>query len=98
MRARSEELNGLLRGLKLSTMAETYSTLSVRAAREGLTHEQYLYELAIQERQARDVVEGVKARLNDEEAGSPPPRSRQRACVARRSRFWACSSAASLCR
>lgn len=54
MRARSEELNGLLRGLKLSTMAETYAALAVRSAREGLTHEQYLYELAIQERQARD--------------------------------------------
>lgn len=54
MRARSEELNGLLRGLKLSTMAETYATLAVKAAREGLTHEQYLYELALLERQHRD--------------------------------------------
>lgn len=54
MRARSEELNGLLRGLKLSTMAETYATVAVRAAREGLTHEQYLYELALMERQHRD--------------------------------------------
>lgn len=54
MHARSEELNGLLRGLKLSTMAETYADLAVRSAREGLTHEQYLYELALLERQSRD--------------------------------------------
>jgi DNA replication protein DnaC len=47
-------LSSLLRSLGLSAMAETYADLALRAAKEGLTHEQFLLELARLERAAKD--------------------------------------------
>lgn len=54
MNKRTTDLNTLLRSLHLSAMAETYSNLALKAAREGLTHEQFLYELAQLERENKD--------------------------------------------
>lgn len=49
-----DELTALLRSLKLPAMAETFAAVALRAAREGWTHEQFLYELVVQERQEKD--------------------------------------------
>ena len=49
-----DELARLLRGMFLATMADNFTELAVRAEREGLTHEQFLYELARLERENRD--------------------------------------------
>jgi DNA replication protein DnaC len=46
MTNRYDELAGLLRGLKLPTMAASFSEIAVKAAKAGLTHEAFLYELA----------------------------------------------------
>jgi DNA replication protein DnaC len=46
MTNRYDELATLLRGLKLPTMAATFSEVAVKAAKAGLTHEAFLYELA----------------------------------------------------
>lgn len=54
MAKRHDELEKLLRGMFLATMAESFSELAVRAAREGLSHEEFLYELALLEREGRD--------------------------------------------
>lgn len=54
MNKRTTDLTTLLRSLHLSAMAETYSNLALKAAREGLTHEQFLYELAQLERENKD--------------------------------------------
>lgn len=54
MRTRSEELKGLLKALRLPAMAETFSDLALRSAREGLTFEEYLHELALLEHQGRE--------------------------------------------
>lgn len=54
MRTRSDELRGLLKALKLPAMADTFSELALRSAREGLTFEEYLHELALLEHQGRD--------------------------------------------
>lgn len=49
-----DKLTTLLRSLNLSTMARHAGDLAVRAAKEGLTHEAFLYELARLEREAKD--------------------------------------------
>ncbi len=49
MADRHQELAALLRTLQLTHTATTFSELAMRAAREGLTHEAFLYELAQQE-------------------------------------------------
>lgn len=49
-----DELAHLLRGMFLATMAESFTELAVRAEREGLSHEEFLYELARLERETRD--------------------------------------------
>lgn len=49
-----DELEKLLRGMFLATMAESFTELAVRATREGLSHEEFLYELALLEREGRD--------------------------------------------
>lgn len=49
MANRHHELAGLLRNLQLAYTASTFSEVAMRAAREGLTHEAFLYELAQQE-------------------------------------------------
>jgi hypothetical protein len=43
---RYDERAGLLRGLKLPTMAATFREVAVKAAKAGLTHATFLYELA----------------------------------------------------
>ena len=47
MAKKHEELEKLLRGMFLATMAESFTELAVRASREGLSHEEFLYELAL---------------------------------------------------
>jgi DNA replication protein DnaC len=54
MSDRSAELERMLHGLKLGTMARLFSETAVRASREGLTHEEFLYELACREAEAKD--------------------------------------------
>ena len=49
MANRHQELAQLLRALQLSHSASGFDELAMRAAREGLTHEAFLYELAQQE-------------------------------------------------
>lgn len=53
MANRQEELTRLLRALQLRQMAECYEELALKAAREGVSHEAFLYELAQQEVAAR---------------------------------------------
>jgi DNA replication protein DnaC len=43
---RHDELQTMLRDLKLSVMATTCSQVALKAAKEGLSHEAFLYELA----------------------------------------------------
>jgi DNA replication protein DnaC len=54
MAKKHDELEKLLRGMFLATMAESFTELAVRASREGLSHEEFLYELARLEREGRD--------------------------------------------
>jgi DNA replication protein DnaC len=42
---RHAELHGMLRSLKLPAMAEAFGDLALKAAKGGLTHEAFLYEL-----------------------------------------------------
>ena len=46
---RHSELAGLLERLKLAGMAQHFADLALRAAKEGLSHEAYLHELARRE-------------------------------------------------
>ena len=46
---RHQELKALLERLKLTAMATQFADLALRAAKEGLSHEAYLHELARQE-------------------------------------------------
>jgi DNA replication protein DnaC len=50
---RHQELKALLERLKLTGMATHFSDLALRAAKEGLSHEAYLQELARQEEALR---------------------------------------------
>jgi DNA replication protein DnaC len=43
---RHEELQELLRSLRLSGMADTFADLALKAAKANLSHEAFLYELA----------------------------------------------------
>lgn len=43
---RHEDLKAILDRLKLTSMANHFSDLALRAAKEGLSHEAYLHELA----------------------------------------------------
>lgn len=54
MQTRSKELRGLLKALRLPAMADTFASLALKAAREHLTFEEYLYELARLEQEGRD--------------------------------------------
>ena len=49
MANRHQDLTRLLQALQLSHTASSFTDLAMRAAREGLTHEAFLYELAEQE-------------------------------------------------
>jgi len=50
---RHNELRVLLEGLKLTAMASSFADLALKAAKEGLSHEAYLYELATREEALR---------------------------------------------
>jgi DNA replication protein DnaC len=50
---RHDDLQALLRRLKLTAMASGFAELALKAAKEHLSHEAYLYELASQEEQQR---------------------------------------------
>ena len=50
---RQAELRGLLEQLNLGGMADTFAEVALRAAKEHLTHEAYLWELAAHERDLR---------------------------------------------
>jgi DNA replication protein DnaC len=50
---RHTELAAMLRSLKLSTMANSFADVAMKAARENLTHEVFLYELALLECEQR---------------------------------------------
>src|SRR5215469_18471014 len=50
---RHTELRALLTELNLGAMADTFADVALRAAKEGLSHEAYLYELARQELEQR---------------------------------------------
>ena len=54
MHSPREELQALLRALNLSTMAEAVEEFALRAAKENLTHEAFLLELARAERAAKN--------------------------------------------
>ena len=50
---RHTELQALLEGLKLASMAQHFADLALKAAKEGLSHEAYLHELATREEALR---------------------------------------------
>src|SRR5947199_8303468 len=50
---RHKEIQAILDRLKLSGMAKHFPDLALRAAKEGLSHEAYLHELARQEEAIR---------------------------------------------
>jgi DNA replication protein DnaC len=50
---RHSELHTLLTQLNLTAMADVFADVALRAAKEGLSHEAYLYELARQEGERR---------------------------------------------
>ena len=54
MSSRHTELTSQLRSLKLSTMAESFSDIALKAVRNGLSHEAYLHELVRLECEARE--------------------------------------------
>ena len=51
---RHNELQVLLEGLKLTGMAQSFADLALKAAKEGLSHEAYLHELAKREEALRN--------------------------------------------
>jgi len=51
---RHAELLAMLRALKLPAMADTFADLALKAAKAGLTHEAFLYELVCGECDQRD--------------------------------------------
>lgn len=50
---RHTELHSLLERLNLSTMAQAFADVALKAAKEGLSHEAYLFELATLEEEQR---------------------------------------------
>jgi DNA replication protein DnaC len=74
MSSRHAELTGQLRSLKLSTMAESFSDVALKAVRNGLSHEAYLHELVRLECEARE--QRRRARLLSE-SGLPREKSFQ---------------------
>lgn len=53
MANRHDALSTLLRDLRLATIADRFSDYALKATKEGLTHEEFLYELALAENEAR---------------------------------------------
>jgi len=50
---RESELRALLEELNLDAMASLFADLALKAAKENLSHEAYLFELAKQEKEQR---------------------------------------------
>jgi DNA replication protein DnaC len=72
MSSRYTELNSQLHSLKLSTMAESFSDIALKAVRSGLSHEAFLHELVRLECEARE--QRRRARLL-QESGLPREKS-----------------------
>jgi DNA replication protein DnaC len=72
MSSRYTELTSQLRSLKLSTMAESFSEIALKAVRNGLSHEAFLHELVRLECEARE--QRRRARLL-QESGLPREKS-----------------------
>jgi DNA replication protein DnaC len=72
MSSRYAELTSQLRALKLSTMAESFSDVALKAVRNGLSHEAFLHELVRLECEARE--QRRRARLL-QESGLPREKS-----------------------
>ena len=72
MSSRHTELTAQLRTLKLSTMAESFSDIALKAMRNGLSHEAFLHELVRLECEARE--QSRRARLLHE-SGLPREKS-----------------------
>ena len=72
MSSRHTELTAQLRTLKLSTMAESFSDIALKAVRNGLSHEAFLHELVRLECEARE--QRRRARLLSE-SGLPREKS-----------------------
>ena len=51
---RHDDLRRQLEALHLDAMAQSFAELALRAAKEGLSHEAYLYELVQQQREQRE--------------------------------------------
>jgi hypothetical protein len=68
MSSRHTELTAQLRTLKLSSMAESFSDIALKAVRNGLSHEAFLHELVRLECEARE--QRRRARLL-QESGLP---------------------------
>jgi DNA replication protein DnaC len=51
---RHDDLRRQLEALHLDAMAQSFAELALRAAKEGLSHEAYLYELVQQRRERRE--------------------------------------------
>ena len=87
MSSRYTELTSQLHALKLSTMAESFSDIALKAVRSGLSHEAFLHELVRLECEARE--QRRRSRLLQEsglprektfrtlQVGTFPPRVRQ---------------------
>src|SRR6476469_6039787 len=72
MSSRHTELTAQLRALKLSTIAESFSDIALKAVRNGLSHEAFLHELVRLECEARE--QRRRARLL-QESGLPREKS-----------------------
>jgi DNA replication protein DnaC len=72
MADRHAELQTMLRTLKLPAMAATFADLALHAAKAGLTHEAFLYELTYEEVSQRD--QRRRARLL-QQSGLPPEKT-----------------------
>jgi DNA replication protein DnaC len=72
MSSRHTELTAQLRTLKLSTMAESFSDIALKAVRNGLSHEAFLHELVRLECEVRE--QRRRARLLSE-SGLPREKS-----------------------
>lgn len=51
---RHDDLRRQLEALHLDAMAQSFAELALRAAKEGLSHEAYLYELVLHQRERRE--------------------------------------------
>jgi len=86
---RHAELLAMLRTLKLPAMASAFPDLALRAAKQGLTHEAFLYDLVQcecvqRERAGRQELPEEPQRPPDEEGEEPYQPLARRGCAGRR--------------